>query len=215
MVTHLYISRLSILIAAIAAAAVLCIAGVAQAHVVVRPSEVATASYQTFTVSTPNEKDIPTIRVELHLPKDIESATPTVKPGWTISTTAADDGETMQSIIWENGSIPEGQRDDFTFSARTPDKASKLEWKAYQTYADGTVVSWDEAQSDNHGHSDRNSGPLSVTQVVSETEAAKALKQAQADSDTATANAQRATLIAFAAIAMSLVGLFFATRKQK
>jgi hypothetical protein len=53
--------------------------------------------------------------------------------------------EEVKELIWMNGSIPVGQRDDFVFSAQAPADESTLVWKAYQTYADGTVVAWDVA----------------------------------------------------------------------
>lgn len=142
----------------------------AYAHVTVKPAEVATASYQTFTVSVPNEKTIPTVKVKLDIPSGVTGVTPTVKPGWQIATEKSGEGESAKvtSITWSGGEVPEGMRDEFTYSAKTPDQAGKLEWKAYQTYSDGVVVAWDRAES-SHGHDDAtNTGPFSVTNVSGE-----------------------------------------------
>ena len=48
-----------------------------------------------------------------------------------------------------------------------PGQATELDWKAYQTYGDGTVVHWDQkpAGSDD---STGNAGPYSVTKVVND-----------------------------------------------
>ena len=70
----------------LAAAIILATPGLALAHVVVKPSEALTGAYQTFTTSVPNEKDIPTIGIRLVIPESVESVTPTVKPGWEITT---------------------------------------------------------------------------------------------------------------------------------
>ncbi len=72
------------------------------AHVTVKPSEVTVASYQTFTVGVPVEKDIPTVSVKVLLPAGLESVTPYVKNGWKISATGTE-------IVWTGGSIPAGQ----------------------------------------------------------------------------------------------------------
>lgn len=130
------------------------------AHVTVKPSEVTVASYQTFTVGVPVEKDIPTVSVKVLLPAGLESVTPYVKNGWKISATGTE-------IVWTGGSIPAGQRDDFQFSAKTPAKEGHLIWKAYQTYSDGSVVAWDNAPAG--GHDDMGAdalNPYSETHVM-------------------------------------------------
>lgn len=67
--------------------------------------------------------------------------------------------------MWEGGRIPSGLRDEFLFSAQAPTSAQTLFWKAYQTYVNGSVVSWDQAP--NKGQADFSSfGPYSQTQVI-------------------------------------------------
>jgi uncharacterized protein YcnI len=141
--------------------------GVASAHVVVKPSEVETAAFQSFTTGVPNEKEVPVTKVRLVIPDNLAHVTPNVKPGWTIDTVKEGTGEAakIKEITWSGGQIPAGQRDDFVFSAQAPDKTGSLQWKAYQTYADGSEVAWDQAPSgkddDEHG-----STPYSETSVV-------------------------------------------------
>lgn len=140
------------------------------AHVVVKPAEVATASYQTFTVNVPNEKDNPTTEVKLDIPKGLTNLTPTVKPGWTIEREMED--EMVTSVTWSGGEIGEGLRDEFTFSAKTPDEAGELRWDAYQTYDDDSTVAWDLDESESgHSHDDFSAeGPASMTVVSANTE---------------------------------------------
>jgi uncharacterized protein YcnI len=187
------------------------------AHVVVRPSEATTGTYQTFTVSAPNEKEQAFVGVKLLIPENVQSVTPTNKPGWTISMDKTGEGETAKvtAITWSDGSVEPGLRDEFTFSAKTPDMASDLEWKAYQTYADGTVVSWDqkeEAHTDTDSD-DAASGPLSVTKVTAETDAVTN-EQASADELKSTKRtAQFALYTAIAALVITLVAIAYAVKK--
>lgn len=156
----------------------------AYAHVVVRPAEVGVGAFQTFTIGVPVEKEIATTEVRLVLPEGLNHVTPNVKPGWNIEVVHAE-AMTMEEdddhahapvteIIWRGGVIPQGQRDEFLFSAQVPAEETTLSWKAYQTYADGTVVSWelgsDEVQpKDEEGNSDYSQfGPASETKVIND-----------------------------------------------
>lgn len=155
----------AVLFGAIGVLAVLVTPGSASAHVTVKPAEALTGAYQTFTTSVPNEKDIPVTGIRLVIPDSVESVTATVKPGWQIETKKS--GDKTTEIIWTGGTIPAEQRDDFSFSAHLPSKAGDIEWKAYQTYQDGSVVSWDQKPTEDHGHEseDESKGPYSVTTV--------------------------------------------------
>lgn len=134
------------------------------AHVVVKPSQVPVGSWQSFVVGVPNEKNNATVSIRLVIPSGLEHVTPNVKPGWQIEMLKQDQGSAhITEIIWTQGIIPVGQRDDFVFSAKVPTKESVLQWKAYQTYEDGTIVSWDQSQQ---AEKIENSGPYSETNIV-------------------------------------------------
>ncbi len=175
----------------------------ALAHVTVKPGEVMTATYQVFTVSVPNEKEIPTASVEVLIPEGVTSVTPTNKPSWKVSFEKVND--TVQSITWSDGEIADGFRDEFTFSAKTPDAPMELQWKAYQTYADGTVVAWDQDSEDGHGHGGSDSGPFSVTNVTNDE---------QADANTTQEAAERGMYLGVAGIVVGLAAVYFATKKK-
>lgn len=195
----------------------LALSPITSAHVVVRPAEVVSAAFQTFTVGVPNEKDMPTTSVKLLIPQGLKHVSPTQKSGWDIAIEKEGEGESARvaSITWSGGSISEAFRDDFTFSAQVPEQATTLQWKAYQTYADGTVVSWDK-ENNGHGHDSQspNEGPFSVTEIVSETAAAKATQKADQAAADAQQTAKRALYIAIAALALGLLGLTLATRQK-
>jgi uncharacterized protein YcnI len=140
-------------------------AGVASAHVTIKPNQVGVGAFQTFTVGVPNEKDIVVTGVRLVMPSGLGEVSVTVKPGWTVQTQKS--GDEVTEISWSGGSIPAEQRDDFTFSAQAPADPTDLQWKAYQTYEDGTVVSWDQDPAVSKDAVD-NKGPFSVTNVVND-----------------------------------------------
>ena len=196
----------------------LALSSTAMAHVTVKPSEALTASYQTFLVSVPNEKSIPTTSIKVVIPSGVQSVTPTQKAGWQVTTDKTGTGEdaTVTAITWSGGTINQGTRDEFSFSAKLPDQATELQWKAYQTYSDGTVVSWDKAGSDDRSHDseDENSGPLSVTNVVTETGATATVNAANQAATDAKKTANWALYTGIAGVAIGLIAVFLATRKK-
>ncbi len=141
------------------------------AHVVVHPSQVGVAAFQEFTMSVPTEKDNPTIAIKLLIPEGLKMVTPNVKPGWTIREKKNGDGDDaiVTEIEWTDGSIPPGQRDDFLFQAQVPAKATTLNWKAYQTYSDGSVVAWNHDPKLSKGPDDDSAPPpYSTTKVIND-----------------------------------------------
>jgi uncharacterized protein YcnI len=177
--------------------------GVASAHVVVKPAQAGVASSQIFTTSVPNEKDVAVTKMRLVIPAGLTEVSPNVKPGWTIEEVKDGTGEdaVVKEITWSGGTIPAGQRDDFAFSAQVPAKPTTIQWKAYQTYADGTEVAWDQKPTGSDDASG-NSGPYSQTKVVND------LSQPAASSTAAPtqpASSSRTNL----AIALSVVALLF------
>jgi uncharacterized protein YcnI len=174
------------------------------AHVVVKPTEVKTAAYQTFTVSVPSEKALTTVGLRLVVPENLKSVTPNVKPGWTITTKKNSDNKVIE-INWTKGSIPSERRDEFVFSAQAPSDAVTLTWKAYQTYSDGSVVSWDqETNSDQEDVS--KTGPASKTTVLAD----------QVIGDTGEGrNLSSSMTFALAAFALSIVALVNSQRRRK
>lgn len=163
-------------------ALVLAVPHIVSAHVTVSPNEVGVGKFQTFNLSVPVEREVATTALRLLIPEGLEHISPTVKPGWKIdikhgeSTVGETGGEhsghgPVLELSWTGGSIPAGQRDDFTFSAKVPSKPTTILWKAYQTYADGTVVSWELGPEDPQPKKDgkpdfSNKGPASQTKIV-------------------------------------------------
>jgi uncharacterized protein YcnI len=186
---------------------------IVSAHVVVKPDTAGIASFQTFNVSVPNEKDKAVISLRLVLPDGLKSVTPTVKNGWHIQVNKSDSGDVTE-ISWTGGLIPVEQRDDFTFSAQVPASETILNWKAYQTYGDGTVVSWDQTPIANQSDEDRekmeqqNLGPYSQTKVIND------LKKPTTDSTQPETSDQKTLLFSVAALALSALALALAFKNR-
>lgn len=146
------------------------------AHVIVTPHQVGIATMQDFTINVPNEKDNPVTTVTLLIPKEVTSVTPFVANGWTI-TTQTDTNHNITEIDWTDGSIPVGQKEEFRFTAQVPGEVTTLAWKAYETYSDGTIVSWDINPAKMKNMSDQeqdtlaekqNKGEYSTTNVIND-----------------------------------------------
>lgn len=183
------------------------------AHSVVKPSQVGIASFQTFTLGIPNEKDNPTSSVRLVIPNGLMHISPNVKTGWNIEEKKSGD-EMVTEIIWSGGSIPAGQRDDFVFSAQVPAKESTLNWKVYQTYSDGKVVSWDQEPKKNISDEEQEKmeqsglGPYSTTTVVNDIKTNTPVTHIQPNSS------NTSLIISIASLAISILALS-KSRKNK
>lgn len=188
------------------------------AHVTVKPDQVGVGMYQTFNVSVPNEKDNPTVGLRLVIPAGLEHVLPNVKPGWNIEIRKAGESmkgpvlnngmpalnsETVTEIVWTGGFIGVGMRDDFFFSAKTPAEPGELQWKAYQTYSDGTIVAWDLAKDDSLHEDDSNSGPYSITRITDDL----AEKAVQAETEQINANQSGNLPLYLSVLAVILAGL--------
>lgn len=136
----------------------------ALAHVIVTPNQVGIGKTQLFDISVPNEEDNPTTELRLVIPDGVKDVVPTIVPSWTI-TTKTDGNGNVTEINWTNGSIPAGQRADFTFKAQVPAQTGVLKWKAYQSYENGQVKSWDQDPVPGKQEDDSLT-PYSQTQVI-------------------------------------------------
>lgn len=171
---------------------------VAFAHSVVSPSQTLTSKYENFSLGVPSEKNSATIDVRLLVPDRLDNVMPFVKPGWKIVVSKNSAGKVTQ-IEWSGGSIPAGEKDIFLFTARTPQTPTELVWKAYQTYADGEVIAWD--QNPMNGAT-KSANPYSVTDVVADTPVEPA----------ATHGSSLPLVTAIAALVVALAALAFSVR---
>lgn len=162
------------------------LASQAMAHAVVKPNTAGIGKFQNFSLGVPSEKPTATTKVRLVLPEGLNFIMPNVKPGWKIEIKKQATGNKIKNdngimidelklteIIWSGGKIPAEQRDEFAFSAKTPNQPIVLNWKVYQTYADGTVISWDQDPNqtqpkDNNKTDFSKFGPFSKTEIIND-----------------------------------------------
>jgi uncharacterized protein YcnI len=133
-------------------------AGIASAHVVVFPKEVMQGTYEKFTVRVPTEKDIPTVKVEVTIPADVDISRFEPMAGWKYELTKDATGK-ITSVIWSatGEGLSSTEFGDFSMQGKIGATAASLIWKAHQTYKDGSIVDWTGAPEDKT--------PASVTKV--------------------------------------------------
>lgn len=139
-------------------------AGLASAHVTVQPKEVAAGSYQVFTLRVPTEKDIATTQVKVEIPAEVTVSRFEPKPEWTYELEKNADGKIV-SVTWKSSTgkgLSSTEFGQFLFQGKVADEAKELSWKAYQTYADNSVVEWTGAPDAEK--------PASVTAVTAKVE---------------------------------------------
>jgi len=110
-------------------------------HAVVYPDYVAPGSFEKFVLRVPTEKTIPTTEIRLLIPDDLKVFSLGGKAGWHYEIEKDASGR-FKSITWSGGMVPAGEFSDFEFIARAPKEPTRLVWKAYQKYQDGSVVAW-------------------------------------------------------------------------
>jgi uncharacterized protein YcnI len=129
-------------LAAAGTAAILAVAvpTLSWAHAVVFPRQSTTGSYEKYVLRVPNEKAVATTRVEIHFPAGVRVTSFADVPGWQLEV-VTDSAKAITAAIW-TGNLPPERFVEFPFVAVNPKTDAKLEWPAYQTYADGERVEW-------------------------------------------------------------------------
>lgn len=140
-------------------------ASIASAHVTVWPRTSTTKAYEKYTVRVPTEKEVPTVKIELKFPAGLTVTNFEPVPGWTYQIEKDASGNTT-GVIWSGGKIPVGAFQEFAFLASNPAEPANLAFKAYQTYADGSVVDWTGPAG--------SATPASVVQITAASTAATA-----------------------------------------
>jgi periplasmic copper chaperone A len=140
---------------AAAAAATLVAAAPASAHVTVSPSDATAGAFTVLTVSVPHGCDgSPTTRIEVQIPEQILSVTPTRNAFYEVEARVTEldepvtdeEGnevtETVGSVVYTaEEPLPEGMRDTFELSFQVPDAAGEtLTFPTVQTCAEGETA---------------------------------------------------------------------------
>ena len=157
------------------------------AHAVVFPKTSTPGAYERYVLRVPNEKTVPTVRVEIRFPADLRVTAFEEVPGWQLQV-LTDSAKRVVGAVW-TGTLPPQRFVEFPFVAANPKSTTRLVWPAYQTYADGERVEW--------------TGPAGAKTPASSTSIATA--------DTSSGGAAR--WVPWAALALSLVSLGLALRR--
>lgn len=114
--------------------------GVARAHAVVFPKKSTPGAYEKYVLRVPNEKNVPTIRVEIRFPAELRVVSFSDVPGWTLQEVKDSSGR-ITGAVWTGTLAPE-RFVEFPFVGVNPRDDVRLAWPAFQTYADGERVDW-------------------------------------------------------------------------
>jgi uncharacterized protein YcnI len=122
------------------ALAALVIPAVALAHAVVYPKISRPGAYEKYVLRVPNERDVPTTRVELHFPEGLRVVSFSDVPGWKLEV-LRDTAQRITGAVW-TGVLAKERFIEFPFVAVNPKDSTSLSWPTYQTYEGGERVEW-------------------------------------------------------------------------
>jgi len=129
-------NRIRYLIAVIALLA----PSVASAHAVVFPRRSTQGAYEKYVLRVPNEKGVPTTRVEIRFPASVRVVSFGDVAGWQLQE-IRDSANAIVGAVW-TGSLPPERFVEFPFVAVNPKEDAQLVWPAYQTYSSNERVEW-------------------------------------------------------------------------
>ena len=195
----LSLSRLILAAVAAVASAVAVLPTLSWAHAVVFPKTSTTGGYEKYVLRVPNEKAVATTKVEIHFPAGLRVTSFADVPGWKLEV-LTDSAKAITGAIW-TGTLPPQRFAEFPFVAANPKTDTKLEWPAYQTYADGEKVEWTGPEG--------SKSPASVTTIA----AAPAPAAAASPPPPAPAGGNVPRWLPWTAFALSIVSLGLAMRR--
>lgn len=124
-------------------------------HAVIHPRLARPGAYQKYVLRVPNEREVPTLRVELVFPEDVQVVSFGEVEGWQLQVVTGADGR-VERAIW-TGRLPAMRFVEFPFVAVNPHEDARLVWPAVQLYEGGERVEWSGPED--------SETPASVTRV--------------------------------------------------
>ena len=110
------------------------------AHAVVYPKASTTGAHERYVIRVPNERNVPTTRVEITFPADVRVSSFSDVPGWNLEI-VRDTAKRIVGAVWTGSLAPE-RFAEFPFVAANPKTAGSITWPVIQTYADGERAEW-------------------------------------------------------------------------
>jgi len=187
---------------AVAAASLVCAAAVlvpsvANAHVTVWPKSAARGAFERYVVRVPNERNVPTTRVEIHFPAEVRISSFQEVAGWQLQVLTDSAGK-ITGAVW-TGSLPAKRFVEFPFIGVNPKEGERVVFPATQTYEGGEVVQWSGPEG--------SKTPASVTTLT---------ERAAAGSTAASAGGSGSSTplyVSLAALTLGLVSLGLSLRR--
>jgi hypothetical protein len=183
----------------IAFAMTLAVASLGFAHATVWPKATKAGGHERYVVRVPNEKNVPTLRVEIRFPADVRVTSFADVPGWQLEV-LTDSAKRIVGAVW-TGTLPPQRFAEFPFVAANPKTEGKLVWPVYQTYAEGPRVDWVGPEG--------SKAPASVTTIGP---ASGTIEAAAAPAAPTTSGATR--WVPWGALLLSVVSLGMAMRRR-
>jgi uncharacterized protein YcnI len=112
----------------------------ALAHAVVYPKASTTGAFERYVLRVPNERKVPTTRIEMQFPSDVRVSSFQDVPGWAIEV-KRDTAQRIVGAAW-TGSLPPERFVELPFVAANPKTATEIQWPVIQTYSDGELAEW-------------------------------------------------------------------------
>jgi uncharacterized protein YcnI len=131
--------------AAIAALLTICLPAMAHAHAVVFPKRSTPGAYEKYVLRVPNERDVPTLRVEIHFPSGVRVVSFQDVVGWRLEI-LRDTAQNITGAVW-TGVLPKERFVEFPFVAVNPKADMTVRWPTYQIYEGGERVEWTSPDS--------------------------------------------------------------------
>jgi uncharacterized protein YcnI len=132
-------SRQVAAVTALSIALVVC-SSLAWARAVVFPKTSAPGAYEKYSLRVINERDVPTIRVEIRFPESLRVISFGDVPGWKLQV-LKDSAQRITGAVW-TGVLEKQHFVEFPFLALNPKGSTSLSWPTYQTYQGGEIVEW-------------------------------------------------------------------------
>jgi uncharacterized protein YcnI len=110
------------------------------AHAVVLPKTSTPGAYEKYVLRVPNERDVPTLKVEIRFPEALRVVSFGDVPGWKLQV-LTDSIQRITGAVW-TGVLPRERFVEFPFFAVNPKDSTSLTWPTYQTYEGGERVEW-------------------------------------------------------------------------
>ena len=138
----------------------LVVPSIALAHAVVFPKTSTPGAYEKYVLRVPNERDVPTLKVEIHFPAGLRVVSFGDVSGWKLQV-LTDSAQRITGAVW-TGILPKERFVEFPFVAVNPKDSTSLSWPTYQTYSGGETVEWASADT-------ASKTPVSSTLIVNKT----------------------------------------------